>query len=341
MKFLDIMANLSGIWIVTWIAFNYYILNVATESSESLMGLGCLVILGGFSVYLFKLLNRRNHRWAWARRLPMFLWLCVFVPLIGNRLLQFQFGTKGIDSYELLQKNISDLANASIVAVFFLLLIHWRLFFVRPFWRTGIAVGILMFCIGFLGQYDETTEAILIQLTRNIGKSSAEIEDVVGKPRGIEGSLHLKGLPAEAATCDENWLYEFNYKYVLVSFRNDKCVSAQECDFAYYFKYQNLKVNRAITAAKGKTRETIIKLLGRPTSTDISRIPKWSESPCHINTREAIVEALRRPTKIQDWNEIETWTYYGTEFGTGFNLTFQNGVCTEAAKNEFYGGGYW
>lgn len=341
MKFLDIMANLSGIWIVIWVALNYYILNVETVSSESLMWLGVLVIVGGFSVYLFKLLNRGNL-WDRARRLPMFFWLCVFLPLLGNCLFRFLFETKGIDSSELFQKNISDLANTSIVAVFCLLLIHWRLFFVRPFWRTGFAVGILMFCIGFLGHYHETNEAIMIQLTQNIGKSSAVIEKLVGKPIAMAGSLHLKGLPAEAAACDENWLYEFNYKYVLVSFRDGKCVSAKVCDPAAYFECRNENLNRAITLAKGKTRESVIELLGRPTNMQILKIPNWSEDRSHDNltTRQAIVEAINRPTpqilKVASWSEDETWQYDGTEFGTGFSLKFQNGVCTEAECNQIY-----
>jgi|AGTN01.3.fsa_nt_gi hypothetical protein len=314
MKFLETIASLSGVWMLIWVAFNYYVLTVPIEYSDSVMWLGCFVVFAGFLTYCFRLLDGR-HRLFFRRALGIFLWLCVFLPLT-NFLLRFVFAALGIESSTYPGENISDLANASGVAIFCLLMLNWRMFFARSLWRSGIAFGLLMFCVGFLGEYHQTTEAILIRLNQNIGKPSVDIEKIVGKPRAIEGSLYLKGLPNEAATCDKNWLYVFNQEHVLVSFRNDKCVSVQVCDFTHYFKYQNQKVNHAITVAKGKTRETIIKLLGKPTSMDISRIPNWSESDCNIKTREAIFEALRRPRNVQYFREVEMWFYYGTEFGT-------------------------
>jgi len=351
MKFLETLASLSGVLMLIWVGTIYWVgaNNLApNESTNIVMWLGVWAIFAGFSIYCFKLLNGNHRAQMFAKT---FIWCCVFLPPFGNCLLRVVLAAFGIDSSTDHRADLFELANASVVSVFFLLLINWRMFFACPFWRSGVAAGLLMFCCGFLCELSmsESAEIFLSRVTKNIGKSSGEIERLVGKPIAIEGPITLKGWPVEAANCDKNFVYEFAHTHVLVSFRNDRCASAQLYDSALHFKYQCWKADRAKAIANGKTREAILKSFGKPASIEITEIPcqlveveSWSQ--LEDNTREAILKVLNKPSKISEapcrFVKYETWSYNGTEFGTGIHLKIQNGACTGFAYNETYGGGF-
>lgn len=221
MKFLWSTFALPGILIVSWIASGIICCLLGLVSSE----LGKWILLSatilGFGFYCFRTLDLSQ---IWAQRFVKTLGILAVLPLVGYWTLRLIFAvvvaTSSTHFSRPGQQGI-ELITCCVGLIFCLLLLNLRkLFFVRPFWRSGLAIGFFMLCSGFLCEDSINTEFkgrkadSILQFAR--GKSTSAIIKLLGLPTSKEFGTFSHEF-------DEVWIYDTRNGGIVLAFRKGVC----------------------------------------------------------------------------------------------------------------------